>query len=214
MNISKSDEKHLLKRGGVSNIVNRKRIKKILLAACVAFALAFASSVVLIVLDGLSDEINTADVAIVLGSKVEESGLPSARLRARLDKAIELYRQGLFPHVIVSGGVGSEGFDEAAVMKSYLVEQGVPENRIYIDSQGMTTHLTARNAAQLMKQNGWRSALVISQYFHISRTKLALRRYGVAPVFSAHAEFFEMRDLYSIAREVFGYGGYLPRSYN
>ncbi len=181
---------------------------------CALLALAFAISAILIVADGLSDDVKAADVAIVLGSKVEENGLPSARLRARLDKAVELYRQGLFPRVIVSGGFGSEGFDEAAVMKKYLVEKGLPEASVYVDSQGTTTHLTARNSAQLMKENGWRSALVISQYFHISRTKLALRRYGVSPVFSAHAEFFELRDLYSTAREVFGYGGYLLRSYN
>ncbi len=194
--------------------MNRKRIKRALLLTCALLALAFAISAILIVADGLSDDVKAADVAIVLGSKVEENGLPSARLRARLDKAVELYRQGLFPRVIVSGGFGSEGFDEAAVMKKYLVEKGLPEASVYVDSQGTTTHLTARNSAQLMKENGWRSALVISQYFHISRTKLALRRYGVSPVFSAHAEFFELRDLYSTAREVFGYGGYLLRSYN
>lgn len=194
--------------------MNRKRIKRVLLTTCVLVALAFAISVILIVADGLSDDVKAADVAIVLGSKVEENGLPSARLRARLDKAVELYRQGLFPRVIVSGGLGSEGFDEAAVMKRYLVEKGLPEASVYVDSQGTTTHLTARNASQLMKANGWRSALVISQYFHISRTKLALRRYGISPVYSAHAEFFEIRDLYSTAREVFGYGGYLLRSYN
>jgi vancomycin permeability regulator SanA len=194
--------------------VNRKRIKRALLRTCALLALAFAISVALIVADGLSDDAKASDVAIVLGSKVEADGLPSARLRARLDKTVELYRQGLFPRVIVSGGLGSEGFDEAVVMKRYLVEKGLPEASVYVDSQGMTTHLTARNAAQLMKAKGWQSALVISQYFHISRTKLALRRYGVSPVTSAHAEFFEIRDLYSTAREVFGYGGYLLRSYN
>lgn len=194
--------------------MNRKRIKRALLRTCALLALAFAISVALIVADGLSDDAKASDVAIVLGSKVEADGLPSARLRARLDKTVELYRQGLFPRVIVSGGLGSEGFDEAVVMKRYLVEKGLPEASVYVDSQGMTTHLTARNAAQLMKAKGWQSALVISQYFHISRTKLALRRYGVSPVTSAHAEFFEIRDLYSTAREVFGYGGYLLRSYN
>jgi vancomycin permeability regulator SanA len=194
--------------------MNRKKVKKVLLTAGIVLALAFIVCAALIVLDGLRDEIQAADVAIVLGSKVEAGGTPSVRLRARLDKTVELYRQDLFPRVIVSGGVGVEGFDEATVMKAYLVGRGVPGERIYLDSQGATTYLTARNASRMMKENGWRSALVVSQYFHISRTKLALRRHGISPVFSAHADLFEVRDFYSTAREVFGYGAYLLRSYD
>ncbi|HEY0101591.1 MAG TPA: YdcF family protein [Pyrinomonadaceae bacterium] len=190
----------------------RKRIKRVLLLTALPIMLAFTLAASLIVADGLTDDIHAADVAIVPGNTVEKDGRPSARLRARLDQTVALYRQGLFPNVIVSGGVGSEGFDEAEVMKRYLVENGVPDNRIHVDSGGATTHLTARNAARMMRENAWQSAMVISQYFHVSRTRLALKRSGVTPVFSAHARYFELRDLYSIAREVVGYGTYLLRA--
>lgn len=174
----------------------------------------FLLGAVLIVADGLRDDIHTADVAIVLGNTVDRDGRPSARLRARLDKAVELYHGGLFQHVIVSGGVGVEGFNEAEVMKGYLISQGVPAGHIIADGEGLTTSLTARNAAQVMREQGWRSALVISQYFHISRTRLAVESYGVRPVYSAHADYFELRDVYSIAREVVGYGAYLMRRHD
>mgnify|MGYP002087224465 FL=1 len=134
---------------------------------------------------------------------------PSPRLQARLDKAVELYQKGLFPNIIVSGGVGVEGFDEAVVMREYLVNRNIPENRIHLDSEGRTTNLTAKNTAQIMKRNNWQSALIVSQYFHISRTRMAFINYGISPVFSAHANYFELRDLYSIVREVFGYFSYL-----
>lgn len=173
--------------------------------------LAFILAATLIVADGLTDDIHPADVAIVPGNTVERDGRPSARLQARLDQTIALYRQGLFPDVIVSGGVGIEGFDEAEVMKRYLVENGVPEGRIHVDSGGATTYLTARNASRMMRENGWRSAMVVSQYFHVPRMRLALKRSGITPVFSAHARYFELRDVYSIAREVVGYGAYLLR---
>ena len=52
-----------------------------------------------------------------------------------------------------------------------------------------------------MKERGLTSAVVVTQYFHITRTRYALRRAGVAMVSTAHARYFEMRDLYSIARE-------------
>jgi vancomycin permeability regulator SanA len=190
----------------------RRRAKRTLLLMVLPFMLAFTLAATWIVADGLRDDIQAADVAIVPGNTVEKDGRPSARLRARLDQTVALYRQGLFPNVIVSGGVGSEGFDEAEVMKSYLVENGVPEGRIHVDSGGATTHLTARNAARMMREHGWQRAMVVSQYFHVPRTRLALKRSGVTPVFSAHARYFELRDVYSIAREVVGYGAYLLRS--
>jgi vancomycin permeability regulator SanA len=191
-----------------------KRRKKILLASLLLISGSFLSGAALIVADGLRDDIHPADVAVVLGNTVESDGRPSARLRARLDKAVELYRGGLFRHVIVSGGIGVEGFNEAEVMKRYLISQGVPGGRIIADGEGVTTSLTARNAARVMKEQGWQSALVISQYFHIPRTRLAVESYGVSPVYSAHADYFELRDVYSIAREVIGYGAYLMRSYD
>lgn len=190
----------------------RKRIKRILLFTALPIMLAFILSAALIVADGLTDEIHAADVAIVPGNTVEKDGHPSARLRARLDQTLALYRQGLFPDVIVSGGVGSEGFDEAEVMKLYLVENGVPEGRIHVDGGGATTYLTAKNAARIMRENGWQSAMVVTQYFHVPRMRLALKRSGITPVFSAHARYFELRDIYSIAREVIGYGAYLIRA--
>lgn len=174
--------------------------------------LAFILAATLIVADGLTDDIHAADVAIVPGNTVERDGRPSARLQARLDQTIALYRQGLFPDVIVSGGVGSEGFDEAEVMKRHLVENGVPAGHIHVDSGGATTYLTARNASRMMRDNGWRRAMVVSQYFHVPRMRLALKRSGITPVFSAHAQYFELRDVYSIAREVVGYGAYLLRA--
>ncbi|HEX4950381.1 MAG TPA: YdcF family protein [Blastocatellia bacterium] len=118
----------------------------------------------------------------------------------------------MFPHVIVSGGIGSEGFDEAEVMKHYLVEHGVPEGSIYVDSGGATSHLTARNAARIMRENGWQRAMVVTQYFHVPRMRLALQRMGITPVFTAHARYFELRDVYSTVREVIGYGAYLLRT--
>jgi vancomycin permeability regulator SanA len=177
--------------------------------ALVAAILALAT--VALVIDGLSDRLAPSDVAVVLGSKVNEDGTPSARLAARLDRAAGLYRQGLFRTVIVSGGVGREGFDEAVVMQAWLVAHGVPAKAILRDSQGVTTMATARNSAALMRAHGLRSALIVSQYFHISRIRLALARQGVRVTGTAHARIFELRDLYSIPREMAGMVVYLLR---
>ncbi|WP_426105373.1 YdcF family protein [Massilia sp. TSP1-1-2] len=151
---------------------------------------------------GMADDLRPTDVGIVLGSKVELDGQPSARLAARLDRGANLYAQRVFAHLIVSGGTGVEGFDEAAVMRAYLLKKGVPASAILVDSAGNTTDASARNCARLMASHGFTSVTVVSQYFHVPRTRLALRRYNIARIGSAHAYFFELRDLYSIAREV------------
>lgn len=161
-----------------------------------------------IIHDGLKDELNIVDVGIVLGNKVELSGVPSMRLKARLDRTVELYRKNYFDHIIVSGGIGKEGYDEAVVMKDYLVTKGIPGDIIILDHEGYNTFLTAQNSKEIMLHNNFDTAMVISQYFHITRTKLAFKKLGLS-VYSAHARIFEIRDIYSYAREFAGFYKYL-----
>lgn len=175
-----------------------------------AVALVVVATAILICA-GLTDHLGKADIALVLGSKVESDGRPSPRLRARLDKTVELYRAGYFPKVIASGGVGREGFDEAVVMRDYLVAGGVPAEHVIVDGLGTTTWASARNTAQILKQEKLTSVFVISQYFHLPRARLALRKLGITEIYSAHARFFEGRDVYSSIREVVGYLSYLFR---
>lgn len=176
-------------------------------------SLFFVIAASLIVWDGLTDEIATVDVAVVLGNRIERDGTPSDRLKGRLDKAVGLYEQGWFTQVVVSGGMGKEGYDEASVMRDYLVEHGIPEANVIVDSDGVNTYHTAKKSAQLMAARDWNSAMVISQFFHNSRSKLAMHRFGVQQVYAAHADYYEIRDIYSLGREVVAYAYYLLRPY-
>lgn len=180
-----------------------KAIRKILLS--IVF-LVFISGV--IVCDGLIDNISTSDVIVVLGNKVELDGSPSQRLKSRLDKAFELYENSVSSLVLVSGGIGKEKFDEAKVMKAYLVEKGVPSEQIFEDNQGYNSFKSAVNTKKFLTDKNLHSALVVTNYYHISRTRLAFKIAGVEEVNSSHANYFEVRDLYSIPREIVGFGYY------
>lgn len=185
---------------------------RFLRAAAIIVAIAFAALLLastVLVAQGISDEIYEADFAVILGNTVNSDGTPSRRLAARLDMALELYHRGVFKNVVVSGGMGREGFDEAVVMRDYLTKRGVLQDQIIVDSLGLTTAATAKNVAAIARERHWSSVLVISQYFHIPRCRLALTRVGFEPVYAAHAHFFELRDIYSIFREVIGYAAYL-----
>jgi vancomycin permeability regulator SanA len=189
----------------------RFRLWRFSFAGLIAF---FAVSTIAIVWDGVTDELQRADVALVMGAKVKTDGTPSHRLTARLDTAADLFERGYFEYLIVSGGLGWEGYDEAQVMAAYLVDHGVPEARIFIDSGGTDTFMTARNASRIMRTNDMHSVLVITQYFHVPRTKLTLKRFGVTPVYSVNATYWGLRDLLYIPREVMAYYYYLLRSYD
>jgi len=180
---------------------------------CAGIVALYLAGTVVLVLVGLHDQPGQADIGLVLGSKVETDGTPSPRLRARLDKTLELYRAGAFPEVIASGGVGKEGYDEAVVMRDYLVAHGIPAEKVMVDSLGVTTYASAKNTLQIIRERKLQSVFAISQYFHLPRTRLALRRFGVPAVYSAHAPFFEWRDLYSAPREFIGYLNYSVRGY-
>lgn len=189
-------------------------MKKILFRVFLVPASIWVVCAALLIKAGCSDHLGKADMALVLGSKVEPDGTPSPRLRARLDRTVELYKEGLFPRILVSGGIGKEGHDEAAVMAAYLVKQGIPKDAIVEDNAGNTTYDSARKIAVLCKQNSSQSVFIISQYFHIPRAKLALQKFGIETVYHAHAHYVEWRrEPYSITRELAGYVTYSFKKY-
>ncbi len=140
------------------------------------------------------------DYAVVFGNKVETTGEPSNRLRARLDRAFELWSDSIVDTIIVSGGIGIEGFDEAKVMGQYLLDLGVDSTLILFDNEGVTTHATAQYCREMISSE--KSVVVVTQQFHISRAKLSLRNAGFSEVYGAFPQFRERRDLYSSIREV------------
>lgn len=94
---------------------------------------------VYVVADGLYDDGRTADVAVILGNKVNEDGTLSARLEKRLETGLELYHNHLIKKIIVSGGLGKEGFYEGDKMKEYLIKNNVSDSIIIVDNKGNNT---------------------------------------------------------------------------
>ncbi|CAJ1003625.1 MAG: YdcF family protein [Brevibacillus sp.] len=145
-----------------------------------------------------------ADVAIVLGAAVW-GDQPSPGLRERLDLALQLYREGYVPTLIVSGGLGDgKGVTEAQVMRNYLVEQGVPADRILMESEATNTYENLLFSRQIMQQNGLHSALVVSHDYHLARAMDMTRALGI----SAHpvgTKSNVMYRPYHLVREVLAY---------
>lgn len=184
-------------------------MKKYLNISAIILIAWFLSHSFIIIFDGLTDDASPADLIVVLGSKVNEDGTPSARLTARCEKAAELFHQGLADKILVSGGLGKEGYYEAEIMKSVLHELDVPNFNIHVDNKGNTTLSTAINTAKFMQESNLSSVIIITQYFHITRTRLAFKNQEISNISTAHANITELRDLYSILREFPAYYKYL-----
>jgi vancomycin permeability regulator SanA len=176
--------------------------------ALILFSL-YMISVILILADGFLSTYEKAEYAVVLGSQVHESGEPSARLITHLDKAIEIYNNGDAEIIIVSGGIGKEGFNEAIVMADYLRQKGVRQEKIIIDSMGYNTLATAQNLCGLIGED--KSIIAVSQFFHLPRVRLVFRKVGFKNVGAAYPSYYELRDIYSLLREVPAYILYMVR---
>jgi uncharacterized SAM-binding protein YcdF (DUF218 family) len=152
-------------------------------------------------LDGFNDYKGKADIAVVLGNKVFPDRRPHPRTQARLTSAKILYDTGRISKIVVSGGKGVEGVEEADCMQEYLATNGVPTSDIIVDRLGMDTFATARSTRLILHDLKLKSAIVVTSYFHIFRSKWIFSQQGIPLVYGVHSRFFEIRDVYSMLRE-------------
>lgn len=90
-------------------------------------------------------------------------------------------------------------------MKDYLVENGVPETNIIVDNKGINTEATVESTLKLQDSLRFKSIIVVSQYFHLTRTKKLFHDRDFQNVSSVSPDYFEVRDFYSLFREFFAF---------
>lgn len=127
------------------------------------------------------DTAEPSSAIIVLGA-AQYLGRPSPVLRARLDHAIDLWRRGLAPRIIFTGGFGDhDTTSEAAVAERYAIDRGVPARAILIENTGRSTIESLRRVATLMEGEPSREVILVSDPFHMLRLTVLARRYGLLP---------------------------------
>jgi uncharacterized SAM-binding protein YcdF (DUF218 family) len=167
--------------------VNRHARRRWLLGiealALLALAVFLALTAVRIVREGSRQELHPADAIVVFGA-AEYSGRPSPVLRARLDHAFDLFRQGIAPVVITTGGAASDpSYSEGGVGRDYLEHRGIPERNLIAETQGSDTAQSAVRVAVIMRANGLHSCVAVSDEYHVFRIKRLLGHEGVGPVY-------------------------------
>lgn len=122
------------------------------------------------------------DCILVLGCGLRRDGYPSQMLCDRLDVAIEAYRMGLAPKLLMSGDHGQESYDEVNVMRQYALDAGVPSADIFMDHAGFSTYESIYRARDIFQA---KKIIVVTQEYHLHRAlhiakALGLEAYGVS----------------------------------
>jgi vancomycin permeability regulator SanA len=127
----------------------------------------------------------TADVIIVLGAAVKPNGIPSNALLRRVQHAVTLWKAGLAPRLLMTGGVGQFPPSEAEVMQAIAIKSGVPEEAILLESQGVSTLDSAQKCLQLLKKTNIGSlsqlkAIIVTDNWHMGRSLMTFRHVGLS----------------------------------
>jgi uncharacterized SAM-binding protein YcdF (DUF218 family) len=118
--------------------------------------------------------------AIVIFGAAQYAGHPSPVYKARLDHGYELFEQGLAPIVITTGGAGQDpDFSEGGVGRDYLLRRGVPEKALIAETQGSDTAQSAIRVGNILRVNGMRRCIAVSDAYHVFRIRALLEREGI-----------------------------------
>ncbi len=160
---------------------------------------------------GKTDYRRSAEVAVVFGARAYADGRPSHALADRVRTACQLYQQGLVKRLVFSGGPGDGNIHETAAMTRMALGLGVPASAISTDLQGVNTAATVHNtSAELAGQR----VIVVSEFYHLPRIKLAYRSAGVE-VFTVPAQPTTLTRALapaSVLREVPAFWAYTARA--
>jgi uncharacterized SAM-binding protein YcdF (DUF218 family) len=131
-----------------------------------------------------SRERHVAEVIVVLGCAVRDDTASPALVR-RMRCAIALFRGGVAPRLLLSGG-GGERRTEAAAMRDLALAGGVPAEAILTESASRNTNENATFTARLMRDNGIASLVLVSEAYHLPRARLLFRAAGLVIASTAH----------------------------
>jgi uncharacterized SAM-binding protein YcdF (DUF218 family) len=157
-------------------------MRRVVAAAVAVLVAGWLFSLVEVVRAAGRDRAAPADAIVVLGA-AQYNGRPSPVFRARLDHAAALFRRGLAPHLLVTGGVGvGDTVSEAVAGRRYLIAAGADSTAVVALPAGRSTEPSLQAAATWIRARGGRRAILVSDDFHMLRLSITARRLGLVPL--------------------------------
>ena len=142
---------------------------RLVIAGGVAVAIAATFATARIWQQGATDERRPADAIVVLGA-AQYDGRPSPVFEARLEHAVALWKEGIAPYFVVTGGkLAGDRTTEAAVAREYAIAHGVPDAAIFGEDEAHNTLSSLTAVAALMRDRGLESTVIVSDPTHMLR---------------------------------------------
>ncbi|WP_432357869.1 YdcF family protein [Sporosarcina sp. UB5] len=118
------------------------------------------------------------EYAIVLGAKVNGE-TPSLTLRYRLEEALSYAESHPNVKFILSGGQGpDEDIAEGEAMRKFLVERGVAEERLLLETESTSTYENLLYSKELLPEDV-DALTIITSDFHLARARMIADSLGL-----------------------------------
>ncbi|MGK2961397.1 MAG: YdcF family protein [Gemmatimonadaceae bacterium] len=154
---------------------------RIVASVIVGVALLWAASMATVLIFSSIDQARPAESIVVLGA-AQYDGKPSPVLKARLDHGIDLWNRKMGKLLVLTGGQGpGDTTSEAAVGRVYARKLGVPDSVILMEDRGRTTRESMLAVADTLGKRGMKTAILVSDPFHMLRLWIMGRRFGLTP---------------------------------
>ncbi len=157
--------------GRCAPAMRRRRVPTLAVLAL----LTYAGAAVALDAYGQRRPAGTFDAIVVAGCRVMPDGTASPALRRRALVAVELYRAGVAPRVVLTGGVGDAPPSEARVAAALVREAGVPDGALLLEERSASTEENARFAAQELGAGA--RVVVVTDAYHVFRAERVFRRH-------------------------------------
>ncbi len=156
------------------------KIGLIIAAVLLIAAIVFCSVMSVQMVRAIYHQPETPQTVVVLGCKVKGTK-PSLMLTRRLKAAKTYLEEHSEVLCVVTGGQGSgEDISEGQAMKSWLVENGIAQERILVEKESRDTEENLRNTAEILKMHGLANEVVIvTDGFHEYRAGLLAEKEGL-----------------------------------
>ncbi len=158
-----------------------KRILRITLLVVLIYLLGTSATVLIY---AHIDAQEKSDVAIVLGAGTINNEA-SPVFKERVNHAVELYKSGVVQKIIITGGLGEGSvLADSQVAKQYALSLGVPAADILTEEKSTITQENLENAAAIMREEGFQTAVIVSDPLHMARAMLMAKDAGIDAVSS------------------------------
>jgi len=128
----------------------------------------------------VSEDLRPQPFIVVLSGGIRSTGRLNDATRARIEHGVRLFRQGLAPTLVLSGGPRAPHRPNSApFMRAFAESLGVPPGSILTEGGSSRTAENAREVARLVRERGEGSILLVTSPAHMRRAKLCFERQGI-----------------------------------